>query len=101
MLRLTLITCLALCGCAGTTVYEVSAGYNASDSMPWSRGERGGFDGPRDVVRFAVRHEQQNGLFVEWAHTSHLSAGWPVNSEREDWLDAVSVGVRFTQERAR
>lgn len=90
------VIALALTGCASTaTVYEISAGMNLTSSMPWSEGESGGFEGGRDVVRFAVRNESPSGLFVEFAHQSHLSTGWPVNSEKEDWLDAVSVGFRF------
>lgn len=97
MKALIAIAALALTGCANTTtVYEVSAGYNVSRYMPWSEGERGGFDGADDLVRFAVRNEHKSGAFVELAHTSHLSAGWPVNSEREDWVDSISIGYRFT-----
>lgn len=97
MKLLAVIAALALTGC-GTTVYEVSAGANVSKYSPWGDGTSGGFAGPQEVVSFAVRNEQRNGVFVEWRHTSHASAGWPVNSEREDWMDLVSVGYRFKTE---
>ncbi len=91
---------LAITGCASHTVYEASVGTNVTQSMPWSGGQDGGFYGPKDVVRFAVRQESDSGrFFVEYAHTSHLSAGWPVNDHAESWLDTVSVGVRFDSRR--
>lgn len=88
------IASLALAGCAGTTTYEIAVGANVSRAMPWSDGRDGGFDGPRDTVRFTVRRDGQR-FFCGASHISHLSAGWPVNNAREDWLDVVECGVRF------
>lgn len=84
-----------LAGCAGHTVYEAAVGVNATRYLPWSQGSDGGFEGPRDTFRFTVRREQLNGrTFISYSHISHLSAGWPINSHQEDWLDIVEVGVR-------
>ena len=95
MKALILISALALTGCAGTTVYEVSAGANLSKSMPWSEGRGGGFDGGKDIARFAIRNEYRNGFFTELSHTSHWSTGWPINDKAEDWADVVAIGYRF------
>lgn len=87
-----------LSGCSvmpGTTVYEASLGANVTKQMPWSKGMDGGFRGGTDVVQFSVRQESTRGMFVEFRHSSHLSSGWPVNTNPEDWSDVVSVGYRF------
>src|SRR3990172_2062013 len=104
-MRTLLLTTLALTGCSampdsvgpGHTIYEAAIGANVTKSMPWSRNLQGGFAGPDDVARFTVRREHSNGrTFVSFSHISHLSSGWPVNSERnEDWLDVVEFGLRF------
>lgn len=95
----TVLAALALSGCASTgsrTVYEAAVGVNSTQYMPWSQGRSGGFDGPTDVAHFAVRTEYANGVYVEWRHLSHLSAGAPFNDKPEDWVDSVNVGYRFT-----
>lgn len=87
---------LALSGCAGTTVYEAALGVNTSRSMPWSQGQDGGFSGGRDTVRFTVERESLDGRhFCGVTHISHLSHGWPVNDQPEDWLDMFECGVRM------
>jgi hypothetical protein len=86
-----------LSGCASQTVYEAAVGANVTSSMPWSQGRSGGFAGPQDVAHFAVRTEYQNGVFVEWRHLSHFSAGAPFNDKPEDWVDSINVGYRFVQ----
>lgn len=74
---------------------EVAVGVNVSPVMPWSQGRDGGFAGPSDTVRFSVRYDISERSFCQASHTSHLSAGWPFNGEREDWLDVVECGARF------
>lgn len=96
MKALTAAVVLALSGCSTSPVYEVAAGFNATQYMPWSEGSGGGFDGPRDVVRFTVRQESRNGKrFCGYSHISHVSAGFPFNDQHEDWLDMVECGVRI------
>lgn len=91
-----------LVGCAtlpaGTSL-EVAVGANVTPHLPWSEGQRGGFDGPTDTVRFTVRHDINDRSFCAYNHVSHLSAGWPVNDRDEDWLDVVECGVRFGRRR--
>lgn len=101
--RILAISVLLLSGCstapahkAGYLVYEAAAGVNITKVMPWSANSDGGFDGPDDTIRFTVRRESNDGrTFVSYSHISHLSAGWPVNGKKEDWLDVVEFGVRF------
>lgn len=97
--RLAVVSALAavlwlLTGCA-TTVYtfEASVGANVTKHMSGA-GYGGGFDGPRDVVQFAVQAQQGRG-FCEFRHLSHLSAGAPFNDRREDFVDMLSCGVRL------
>lgn len=103
MKRIVMVAALLLSGCSmapahksGYLVYEAAAGVNATKWMPWSQSSDGGFDGPQDTVRFTVRRESNNGrTFVSYSHISHLSAGWPINDKKEDWLDVIEFGVRF------
>lgn len=96
MNRIAIIALIALSGCSSTTVYEASVGYNTTQLMPWSRDQSGGFNGPKDVVRFSVRQESRDGRkFCGYSHISHLSAGYPFNDRAEDWLDMVECGVRI------
>lgn len=100
MKSLIAVAALSLAGCSSTTVYEAAIGYNATAQMPWSQNSDGGFDGPRDTVRFTVRQESINGrYFCGYSHISHLSAGWPFNNDDEDWLDIIEAGVRFQSRR--
>jgi hypothetical protein len=88
---------LSMCvttGCA-TPVYEVAVGVNTSQWMPWSGGQDGGFQGPRDTFRMTVRQDIGPRAFVSYSHISHLSTGWPINDRYEDWLDVAEFGVRF------
>lgn len=84
-------------GCASTPrelTAEIAVGANVTRYTPWSQGRDGGFAGPSDTVRFSVRYDS-GSRFCQASHTSHLSAGWPVNDASEDWLDVVECGVRF------
>lgn len=90
------LTLALLCGCAGYNSLEIAGGVNVTEHMPWSHGTRGGFEGPDDTIRFSVRRDHADSpTFIEYSHVSHLSVGWPVNNEPEDWLDVVEFGVRF------
>lgn len=76
---------------------EIALGVNVSPHMPWSiDGADGGFDGPIDTVRFSLRASYGNNTFLQYSHISHLSTGWPVNDEQEDWLDIIEFGVKFS-----
>lgn len=81
------------------TSLELAVGANVSRNMPWSNGQDGGFAGPTDTVRLTVRHDIDDRTFCAYNHTSHLSAGWPVNDRAEDWLDTVECGLRFGKRR--
>lgn len=97
-----LLASLALAGCSTVpehTSFEIAVGANVTRHMPWSNGDSGGFDGPTDTVRFTVRHDISDRAFCAYNHISHLSDGWPVNSQPEDWLDNVECGVRFGKRR--
>ena len=75
---------------------EIALGANISQHMPWSIDHsNGGFDGPIDTVRFSLRSDFKNATFVQYSHISHLSTGWPVNDDQEDWLDVIEFGVKF------
>lgn len=85
-----------IAGCASVPPsLEIAVGANVSEHMPWSQDGDGGFDGPKDTVRFTVRYDISDVTFCSLNHVSHLSAGWPVNSRREDWLDTIECGVSF------
>jgi len=74
---------------------EIALGVNVSQYMPWSiDNSNGGFDGPIDTVRFSLRSDFNN-TFIQYSHISHLSTGWPVNDNEEDWLDIIEFGVNF------
>ena len=74
---------------------EIALGANISQYMPWSGGEQGGFEGPVDTARFSLRADFKNLTFVQYSHISHMSRGWPVDNQPEDWLDVVEFGVKF------
>lgn len=95
------VMCVFLFGAGGCSnvprqlSFESAVGVNVSGSMPWSQGHDGGFAGPNDTVRFSVRYDISERSFCQLSHTSHLSAGWPVNGKSEDWLDVIECGTRF------
>lgn len=97
-----LVASMVLAGCSAIperTSFEVAVGANVTSRMPWSNGQSGGFDGPTDTVRFTVRYDVSDRSFCAYNHVSHLSAGWPVNDQPEDWLDTVECGLRFGKRR--
>ena len=98
-----LLACsIAAAGCSSLPVgtsFEVAVGANVTKHMPWSGGRDGRFAGPTDTVRFTVRHDISDRAFCAYNHISHLSDGWPVNNQPEDWLDNVECGLRFGKRR--
>ncbi len=100
-----LVCIAALClmsGCASTnTVLRIGLHVDATDVVNGCDRKLDaycGLKGPRDiaVIEFlylpTARFEKTFNPYVGWLHKSHYSAGWPVNQEFEQVVDAPGCG---------
>jgi len=80
-----------LSGCSNTYL-DVSAGPEIAPVIgPGGNNWLG--DGP--IVEIGIRKEW-DPWFCQYAHTSNLGSGWPVNGDQETTLDRVTCGRSFS-----
>ena len=90
-----LLSLLYLMGCAGTTTLEVSAGHEFEGPWVSLPGDLEPWVGSGPVIEAAVRQTYDNGVYVEYRHTSSLKSGKPFNDDLENSVDRVSIGKIF------
>ena len=115
MKRFALATLLAatvlFSGCASThTMLRVGVGYDVTDFVNGCDRKLDlgcGLKGPRDLALLELLYAPGLSLrstvepYCSWLHTSHYSAGVPVNSKFEQFLDAPNCGafIQFGERR--
>ena len=90
------IVLLLLAGCQGTTTVEISAGHEFEGPWVSLPGDLEPWVGSGPVIEVAIRETYDNGVYVEYRHTSSLKSGKPFNDDLENSLDRVSIGKIFT-----